>query len=268
MLTYPNTTLYSLKKTLKPLKHKPHSIIKSSYINTSIINNIYNNSNNSLIQHNPTYTKISLFTHINKNNKLTLINHLKINLNKTPKQILNKLNNNHIKNNNIHHNNHHTHNYNYIHHIHNIKTNTPTHYNTNPNQLFKSSNYTKKLTIFTIHLNTFKTKKNQQIFYINTNQPKILTKIHHHILTNFKNLPITKKYIHQNIYNITKKYNKNTFLIINKLNTNKIPFFFNLKKHTNTILKKIKFFHPHFTNHTIQKFNHLFPNHLPPHIKN
>ncbi|MRA94326.1 D-lactate dehydrogenase, partial [Bacillus thuringiensis] len=76
-------------------------------------------------------------------------------------------------------------------------------------------------------------------------------KIHHHILTKFQHLPMTKKYIHHNIYNITKKYNKNTFLIINKLNTNKIPFFFTIKKHTNTILKKISLFKPHFTNHFI-----------------
>ena len=106
------------------------------------------------------------------------------------------------------------------------------------------------------------------MFYIGTNQPEVLTEIRRHILANFENLPVAGEYMHRDIYDIAEKYGKDTFLMIDKLGTDKMPFFFNLKGRTDAMLEKVKFFRPHFTDRAMQKFGHLFPSHLPPRMKN
>ena len=74
--------------------------------------------------------------------------------------------------------------------------------------------------------------------------------------------------MHRDIYDIAEKYGKDTFLMIDKLGTDKMPFFFNLGGRTDAMLEKVKFFRPHFTDRAMQKFGHLFPSHLPPRMKN
>ncbi|MDX6941343.1 D-lactate dehydrogenase, partial [Enterobacter kobei] len=84
VLAYPGTTLYSLEKALKPLGREPHSVIGSSCIGASVIGGICNNSGGSLVQRGPAYTEMSLFARINEDGKLTLVNHLGIDLGETP----------------------------------------------------------------------------------------------------------------------------------------------------------------------------------------
>ncbi|MBW2854618.1 D-lactate dehydrogenase, partial [Escherichia coli] len=97
VLAYPGTTLYSLEKALKPLGREPHSVIGSSCIGASVIGGICNNSGGSLVQRGPAYTEMSLFARINEDGKLTLVNHLGIDLGETPEQILSKLDDDRIK---------------------------------------------------------------------------------------------------------------------------------------------------------------------------
>ncbi len=56
-----------------------------------------------------------------------------------------------------------------------------------------------------------------------------------------------------------KKYGKDTFLMIDKLGTDKMPFFFNLKGRTDAMLEKVKFFRPHFTDRAMQKIRSPVP---------
>ncbi|AYS17105.1 hypothetical protein SM217103_06942 [Salmonella enterica subsp. enterica serovar Typhi] len=95
-----------------------------------------------------------------------------------------------------------------------------------------------------------------------------MTEIRRHILANFDNLPVAGEYMHRDIYDIAEQYGKDTFLMIDKLGTDKMPFFFTLKGRTDAMLEKVKFFRPHFTDRAMQKFGHLFPSHLPPRMKN
>lgn len=90
------------------------------------------------------------------------------------------------------------------------------------------------------------------MFYIGTNQPEVLTEIRRHILANFENLPVAGEYMHRDIYDIAEKYGKDTFLMIDKLGSDKMPFFFNLKGRTDAMLEKVKFFRPHFTDRAMQ----------------
>jgi D-lactate dehydrogenase len=118
-----------------------------------------------------------------------------------------------------------------------------------------------------VRLDTFEAEKNQQVFYIGTNQPEVLTEIRRHILAKFEHLPVAGEYMHRDIYDIAEQYGKDTFLMIDKLGTDKMPFFFTLKGRTDAMLEKVKFFRPHFTDRAMQKFGHLFPSHLPARMK-
>ena len=53
--------------------------------------------------------------------------------------------------------------------------------------------------------------------------------------------------MHRDIYDIAEKYGKDTFLMIDKLGTDKMPFFFTMKGRTDAMLEKVSLFKPHFT---------------------
>lgn len=116
--------------------------------------------------------------------------------------------------------------------------------------------------MFAVRLDTFEAEKNQQVFYIGTNQTSVLTDIRRHMLATFTHLPVAGEYMHRDIYDVAEKYSKDTFLMIDKLGTDKMPFFFNLKGRTEAMLEKVKIFRPHFTDRAMQTFSHLFPSHL------
>ena len=139
MLAYPGTTLYSLEKALKPLGREPHSVIGSSCIGASVIGGICNNSGGSLVQRGPAYTEMSLFARINEDGKLTLVNHLGIDLGETPEQILSKLDDDRIKDDDVRHDGRHAHDYDYVHRVRDIEADTPARYNADPDRLFESS---------------------------------------------------------------------------------------------------------------------------------
>ncbi|HAP83070.1 MAG TPA: D-lactate dehydrogenase, partial [Enterobacteriaceae bacterium] len=56
--------------------------------------------------------------------------------------------------------------------------------------LFEASGCAGKLAVFAVRLDTFPALKNQQVFYIGTNDASVLTEIRRHILANFRNLPV------------------------------------------------------------------------------
>ena len=267
VLAYPGTTLYSLEKALKPLGREPHSVIGSSCIGASVIGGICNNSGGSLVQRGPAYTEMSLFARIDENGKLQLVNHLGIELGATPEQILSKLDDDRIKDEDVRHDGRHAHDHDYISRVREIDADTPARYNADPDRLFESSGCAGKLAVFAVRLDTFKAEKSQQVFYIGTNQPEVLTEIRRHILGQFTHLPVAGEYMHRDIYDIAERYGKDTFLMIDKLGTDKMPFFFTMKGRTDAMLEKVSLFKPHFTDRFMQKLGNAFPAHLPPRMK-
>ncbi|WP_141024943.1 D-lactate dehydrogenase, partial [Salmonella bongori] len=171
VLAWPGTTLYSLEKALKPLGREPHSVIGSSCIGASVIGGICNNSGGSLVQRGPAYTEMSLFARIDEQGKLQLVNHLGIDLGNTPEQILNKLDDERIKEEDVRHDGRHAHDHDYVTRVRDINADTPARYNADPDRLFESSGCAGKLAVFAVRLDTFEAEKNQQVFYIGTNQP-------------------------------------------------------------------------------------------------
>ena len=267
VLAFPGTTLYSLEKALKPLGREPHSVIGSSCIGASVIGGICNNSGGSLVQRGPAYTEMSLFARIDENGKLTLVNHLGIDLGVTPEQILSKLDDDRVKDEDVQHDGRHAHDHDYITRVRDINADTPARYNADPDRLFESSGCAGKLAVFAVRLDTFPAEKKQQVFYIGTNQPEVLTEIRRHILAEFTHLPVAGEYMHRDIYDIAERYGKDTFLMIDKLGTDKMPFFFTMKGRTDAMLEKVSLFKPHFTERFMQKLGNVFPAHLPERMK-
>ena len=267
VLAYPGTTLYSLEKALKPLGREPHSVIGSSCIGASVVGGICNNSGGSLVQRGPAYTEMSLFARIDENGKLQLVNHLGIELGVTPEQILSKLDDDRVKDEDVLHDGRHAHDHDYISRVREIDADTPARYNADPDRLFESSGCAGKLAVFAVRLDTFEAEKNQQVFYIGTNQPEVLTTLRRHILGEFTHLPVAGEYMHRDIYDIAERYGKDTFLMIDKLGTDKMPFFFTMKGRTDAMLEKVSLFKPHFTDRFMQKLGNAFPAHLPPRMK-
>lgn len=267
VLAYPGTTLYSLEKALKPLGREPHSVIGSSCIGASVIGGICNNSGGSLVQRGPAYTEMSLFARIDDQGRLQLVNHLGIKLGETPEQILGKLDDERINPSDVLHDQRHGHDHDYINRVRDVEAETPARYNADPDRLFESSGCAGKLAVFAVRLDTFPAEARQQVFYIGTNQTAVLTEIRRHILADFDHLPVAGEYMHRDIYDIAERYGKDTFLMIDKLGTDKMPLFFNIKGRTDALLDKATVFKPHFIDRSLQKISGLFPSHLPSRMK-
>ncbi|WP_416274406.1 D-lactate dehydrogenase [Kosakonia cowanii] len=267
VLAYPGTTLYSLEKALKPLGREPHSVIGSSCIGASVIGGICNNSGGSLVQRGPAYTEMSLFARIDDQGRLQLVNHLGIKLGETPEQILGKLDDDRIQPGDVLHDQRHGHDHDYINRVRDVEAETPARYNADPDRLFESSGCAGKLAVFAVRLDTFPAEARQQVFYIGTNQTAVLTEIRRHILANFDHLPVAGEYMHRDIYDIAERYGKDTFLMIDKLGTDKMPLFFNIKGRTDALLDKATVFKPRFIDRSLQKISGLFPSHLPSRMK-
>ena len=267
VIAFPGTTLTELEQTLQPLGREPHSVIGSSCIGASVIGGICNNSGGALVQRGPAYTEMSLFARINEEGKLQLVNHLGIDLGETPEQILSCLDDDRLRAENVRHDGRQAHDHDYVTRVRDVDADTPARYNADPDRLFESSGCAGKLAVFAVRLDTFEAEKRQQVFYIGTNQPQVLTDIRRHILAEFAHLPVAGEYMHRDIYDIAEKYGKDTFLMIDKLGTDKMPFFFTLKGRTDAMLEKVPLFRPHFTDRFMQKLGGAFPAHLPARMK-
>lgn len=242
-------------------------MIGSSCIGASVIGGICNNSGGSLVQRGPAYTEMSLFAQIDADGKLKLVNHLGIDLGSTPEQILNRLDDERISDSDVLHDGRHAHDHDYVTRVRDVDADTPARYNADPDRLFESSGCAGKLAVFAVRLDTFPAEKRQQVFYIGTNQPQVLTEIRRHILAEFQHLPVAGEYMHRDIYDIAEKYGKDTFLMIDKLGTDKMPFFFTMKGAPTRCWRKVSLFKPHFTDRFMQKLGHVFPAHLPERMK-
>jgi len=267
VLAFPGSSLYQLEKALKPLGREPHSVIGSSCIGASVIGGVCNNSGGSLVQRGPAYTEMALYARINEQGKLTLVNHLGIDLGTTPEQILGKLDDEQIKPEDVKYDSRQASDSEYAQRVRDVEADTPSRFNADPGRLFEASGCAGKLAVFAVRLDTFPSEKQNEVFYIGTNNPNVLTEIRHHILANFKNLPVAGEYMHRDIYDIAAVYGKDTFMMIDKLGTDKMPLFFNLKGRAEALLEKVPFVKPYFVDRTMQRLCSLFPAHLPMRMK-
>lgn len=262
------STLYNLEKKLKPFKREPHSIIGSTSIGASIIGGICNNAGGSLVQRGPSYTQMALYAKINKNGKLELVNELDINLGSSPEEILSNLQNKNYKKSDIKNTGKLGSDDKYSEIIRKINEDTPSRFNSDSRLLYGASGSAGKLAVFAVRLDTYRSPKENKVFYVGTNDPDVFWKIRRDILSKFKTLPTLGDYLHRDCYDAAKKYSKDTFLVIERLGTTFLPTLFELKRRVDILAKKLKFFPDNFSDRLMQFLSNFWPNHLPKRMEN
>ena len=263
VVALPGATLYGLEKLLKPFKRKPHSEIGSSCIGASVIGGVCNNSGGALVHRGPAYTELSIYAQINDKGELNLINNIGINLGNNPEDILNRLDAGNFSEKQINVSDKKASAEDYIEIVKDINANSPARYNADKRMLYEASGCAGKIAVFAVRLDTFEEVKDEKVFYIGTNKPEELTLLRKRLLTESSEIPILTEYMHKTLFNITEKYGKDVFLLINYLGTNFMPFFFLLKGRFDAFIKRIRFVPDNLSDRILQSISRVFPSHIP-----
>ncbi len=256
-------TLFGLEDVLAKYGREPHSVIGSSCIGASIVGGICNNSGGALVQRGPAYTELSLFAQIDRDGKLSLVNNLGIDLGETPEEILTNLQEKNYSESNIQFTEKRASDDEYHERVREVNANTPSRFNNDGRRLYESSGCAGKLAVFAVRIDTFPIPEKYQVFYIGTNDANVLGKIRRDILSTFKTLPVSGEYLHRHCYDASKKYGKDTFLVIDKLGSKFIPKLFGIKRSVDRIADNLKFLPSKFSDRVMQYLSYLWPNHLP-----
>lgn len=266
VLSLPGATLFSLEKLLKPIGRTPHSVIGSSCLGASIVGGIANNSGGALVKRGPAYTEMALFARVDEQGELQLVNHLGIELGDTPEQILTNLMGGNFAKDNLAQSDAQCSDTEYQSRVRQVDENSPSRYNADKRRLFEASGCAGKLAVFAVRLDTFAVAEQEQTFYIGTNDPLVLGKLRRDILQQYKNLPEVGEYLHKDIFDISAKYGKDTFLSVKYLGTDRLPKLFALKGRADAMCQSLPFVSDHLSDWVMQLASRFFPQHLPARI--
>jgi len=261
----PGATLDRLEQALAPLNREPHSVIGSSCIGASVLGGICNNSGGALVRRGPAYTELALYAQVKDDGSLELVNHLGIELGNDPEEILTRLQSGDYTPQQVR--NEETakaSDARYGEHVRDVDADTPARFNADPSRLFEASGSAGKLCLFAVRLDTFP-KEPSTVFYIGSNDPHDLTEVRRHLLARLPRLPIAGEYIHRTAFDIGEKYGKDTFLVIDKFGTAKVPAAFAMKSRVDGFFERFGL--RGVTDKVIQALMNLLPSHLPPRMR-
>ncbi len=257
------STLFGLEDRLMPYGREPHSVIGSSCIGASIVGGICNNSGGALLQRGPAYTELALFAQVSELGELCLVNNLGIELGDSPEEILNNLEQQNYTHKDIQFSDKLASDNEYHERVREIDAPTPSRFNNDGRRLHDASGCAGKLAVFAVRLDTFPKAKKQQVFYLGTNDPAVLTKLRRDVLANFKTLPVSAEYFENTCYEIGKKYGKDTVVVISKFGSKTIPKLFTLKRLIDRYARQIPFLPDNLSEHLMQWCSALWVKHLP-----
>lgn len=258
----PGSTLFGLEETLKPYGREPHSVIGSSCIGASIVGGVCNNSGGALVRRGPAYTELSLFAQVEANGELTLVNNLGIHLGHSPEDILSNLQYQRYTQADIQYPDKLASDNVYHERVREVDADTPARFNNDGRRLHESSGCAGKLAVFAVRVDTYPIEK-QQVFYVGTNDDQVLEKMRRDILTEFKTLPVSGEYLHRSCYEVSKKYGKDTFWVIDKFGSKFIPKLFSIKRTVDRMASSFKFLPTKLSEVAMQWMSYLIPSHLP-----
>ena len=257
----PGATLDRLEQALAPLNREPHSVIGSSCIGASVLGGICNNSGGALVRRGPAYTELALYAQVKDDGSLELVNHLGIELGNSPEEILTRLQNGDYTPQQVRNEEHaKASDARYGEHVRDVDADTPARFNADPSRLFEASGSAGKLCLFAVRLDTFP-KEPSTVFYIGSNDPHDLTEVRRHLLAKLPRLPIAGEYIHRTAFDIGEKYGKDTFLVIDKFGTARVPAAFAMKSRVDGFFERFGL--RGVTDKVIQALMNLLPSHLP-----
>ena len=261
VLCLPGATLDRLEQTLAPLGREPHSVIGSSCIGASVLGGVCNNSGGSLVRRGPAYTEMALYAQVDGEGRLQLVNHLGIALGDTPEEILQRLQAGDYQPADVRVDGERAgSDPRYAEQVRQVDAATPARFNADPSRHYEAAGSAGKLAVFAVRLDTF-AKEAAEVFYIGSNSTDSLTAIRRQLLTGFERLPISGEYIHRVAYDIGERYGKDTFLLIDKLGTARVPAAFALKSRVDGWFERLGL--RGVTDHTMQLLTGLLPSHLP-----
>ncbi len=261
VICLPGATLDRLEQALAPLGREPHSVIGSSCIGASVLGGVCNNSGGSLVRRGPAYTELALYAQVRADGSLELVNHLGIDLGNSPEEILTRLQRGDYSP-------HQVSNeaagkasdQRYGEHVRDVDADTPARFNADPSRLFEASGSAGKLCLFAVRLDTFP-KEPSTVFYIGTNAADDLTEVRRHLLNQLPSLPIAGEYIHRTAFDIGEKYGKDTFLLIDRFGTARVPAAFAMKSRVDGFFERFGL--RGVSDRIIQLAMNLLPSHLP-----
>ncbi|MBD9482480.1 D-lactate dehydrogenase [Pseudomonas sp. PDM14] len=261
----PGATLDRLEQALAPLGREPHSVIGSSCIGASVLGGVCNNSGGALVRRGPAYTELALYAQVQADGSLELVNHLGIELGDSPEEILTRLQKGEYTPQQV--SNEGTgkaSDARYGEHVRDVDADTPARFNADPSRLFEASGSAGKLCLFAVRLDTY-AKEASSVFYIGSNDPHDLTEVRRHLLTHLPSLPIAGEYIHRTAFDIGEQYGKDTFLVIDRFGTAKVPAAFALKSRVDGFFERFGL--RGVADRAIQVLMNLLPSHLPPRMR-
>ncbi|MDT0626843.1 D-lactate dehydrogenase [Alteromonas sp. W364] len=263
VVSLPGATLHQLEKQLGEVGRAPHSVIGSSCLGASIVGGVANNSGGALVKRGPAYTELSIYAQINEHGELCLVNHLGIDLGDSPESILNNLQNGQFSQDDIPKTSKLASDREYVERIRDVEADTPSRFNADHRRLYEASGCAGKLAVFAVRLDTYPVAEQEQTFYIGTNSERELAELRRQMLRTMENIPEVGEYMHRDIFDVSKKYGKDTFLSVLHLGTDQLPKLFSIKGRIDAVLNKISWLPNAITDKCLQLMSYLFPSHLP-----
>jgi len=261
----PGATLDRLEQALAPLGREPHSVIGSSCIGASVLGGVCNNSGGSLVRRGPAYTELALYAQVREDGSLELVNHLGIDLGNGPEEILTRLQRGDYSPQQVSNEAAgRASDQRYGEHVRDVDADTPARFNADPSRLFEASGSAGKLCLFAVRLDTFP-KEPSTVFYVGTNAADDLTEVRRHLLNRLPSLPIAGEYIHRTAFDIGEQYGKDTFLLIDRFGTARVPAAFALKSRVDGFFERFGL--RGVSDRLIQLAMNLLPSHLPPRMR-
>lgn len=262
-IAFAGATLFQLEERLFEKGREPHSVLGSSCIGASIVGGVCNNSGGALLQRGPAYTELALYARISSEGSLELINDLEVDLGSTPEEILQRLQNKQYDDRHVRVTHKLASDRTYQKTVRDVEAQTPSRYNHDPKRLYGASGCAGKIAVFAVRVDSYKRPETKKVFYIGVNDTNLLEKMRRKILNDFKQLPVSGEYIHRRVFDVTKKYGKDNFFIINTVGSRYIPKLFNIKNILDRWAGKVSFLPTNFSDKFMQKLSFFLPSQIP-----
>jgi len=263
VLCLAGTTLYELERKIRPLGREPHSVIGSTTIGASVVGGVCNNSGGALLQRGPAFTQLALFGRVEPDGRVTLVNHLGIELGETPEAILGRLDRGEYGPEDIRNEfGRLASDPDYSRIVRDIDAPGAARFNNDPRLLFEAAGSAGKLCVFAVRLDTFPSAGPSTSFYVGSNDFLELTNLRRHILSEFVHLPAVGEYLHRDAYEVAEEYGKDLYLFLKYAGTEQIPLAFALKGRFDAVTRRLGL-GANVSDRILQALCRVLPNHLP-----
>ncbi|MFO7857787.1 MAG: D-lactate dehydrogenase [Ectothiorhodospiraceae bacterium] len=262
-IALPGATLFELTQTLAPYGREPHSVIGSTSIGATVVGGVCNNSGGALCRRGPAYTELAVYARVNENGELELINELGIDLGDTPEEILTRLERGDYRAEDVDWHAGKASDDGYPEIIRGADEPGAARYNNDPRLLYGVSGSAGKVMVFAVRMDTFEQESDVRTYYIGSNDTQQLAEFRARFLREASRLPITAEYLHRELFDVARRYGKDSFLIIKKLGTARLPKAFALKSRIDGFFRRLPLLPAPITDHVLQRLSRLLPDPLP-----